>query len=107
MNQTVQELVEGHRDAVGVERVFGEPYERDGVTIIPAAKVLGGGGGGSGASADGGNQGSGTGFGLIARPVGAYVVRGDTVTWQPALDVNRVAAGLFVLAVLALRRRRR
>ena len=38
-------------DALTVRRVYGEPYEKNGVTIIPAAMVFGGGGGGGGASA--------------------------------------------------------
>jgi len=62
------EMIEQGKDAVAVGRVFGEPYERDGVTIIPAASVRGGGGGGDGGEA---NQGSGGGFGVSARPVGA------------------------------------
>ena len=33
---------------MSVHRVFGEPYEKDGATIIPVAKVAGGAGGGSG-----------------------------------------------------------
>ena len=36
------------RDTLTVKRVFGEPYEHDGVTIVPVASVMGGGGGGSG-----------------------------------------------------------
>lgn len=48
-----------------VKQVFGEPYERDGITVIPAAAVSGGGGGGGDASEAGG-----AGFGLSARPVG-------------------------------------
>ena len=48
MTQTIEELVKGHRDAITVKRVFGEPFQKDGVTVIPAAKVMGGGGGGRG-----------------------------------------------------------
>ena len=33
------ELVQQARDALTVKRVFGEPYERDGVAVIPAASV--------------------------------------------------------------------
>ena len=32
-------------DAISVRRVFGEPYEKDGLTVIPVASVAGGGGG--------------------------------------------------------------
>ena len=102
MHQTIEELVKGHRDAVTVKRVFGDPYEKNGLTVIPAAKVIGGGGGGAGESPDGQGQGSGTGFGIAAKPAGAFVIRGDEVKWEPAIDVNRVIAGIFMLSALAL-----
>ena len=44
----VQDVIAQARDTMTVKRVFGEPYEKDGVTIIPAARVQGGAGGGSG-----------------------------------------------------------
>ena len=97
----VQELLSGARDAVTVKRVFGEPYERDGVTVIPAAKVAGGGGGGAGQQGDG-SAGSGSGFGLGGRPAGAYVIKDGSVRWQPALDLNRMILGGQVVAIVAL-----
>lgn len=101
----IEEILSGARDVMTVGRVYGEPIERNGVTVIPVASVRGGGGGGGGTSPDGGQEGSGAGFGVTARPVGAYVIRGDTVEWQPALDPVRlgmagmVVAGLFVLTI--------
>jgi uncharacterized spore protein YtfJ len=99
---TVDELMKGHRDAITVKRVYGDPYEKDGVTVIPAAKVMGGGGGGEGEAPEGQGKGTGSGFGIAARPAGAYVIRGDDVRWLPAVDANRVIAGVFGLAALAL-----
>jgi uncharacterized spore protein YtfJ len=84
------ELMTAVRDGMTVSRVFGEPYERDGVTVIPAALVRGGAGGGSGRKAETQEEGDGGGFGLVARPVGAYVIKDGAVTWQPAVDVNRI-----------------
>lgn len=107
MSPDIDELLKGHRDAITVKRVFGEPYRENGVTIIPAARVMGGGGGGSGESPEGIGQGSGSGFGLAAHPAGAYVIRGSDVTWQPAVDVNRVVAGLLIYLTLRLMLRRR
>ena len=109
---SVEETLAGARDAITVKRVFGDPYEKNGVTIIPAASVAGGGGGGQGEDPidSGVAKGFGTGFGLTARPAGAYIIRGDDVRWQPAIDVNRILAGLFVLGALRLflgRKRRR
>ena len=52
-----RELIKGVREAMGVRQVFGEPVERDGVTVIPAATVIGGGGGGGGRAVAGGRRG--------------------------------------------------
>ncbi len=93
------------RDAVSVRRVFGEPYECDGVTVIPVARVGGGGGGGGGGGegpedgpSAGSGSGFGSGFGINARPVGVYEVRDGKVTWKPAVDAGRLARGGQVLA---------
>ncbi len=77
----VQETISNARDAITVKRVYGEAYERNGVTVIPAAAVAGGAGGGSGEGPEAGQSGGGGGFGLAGRPVGAYVIRGDQVRW--------------------------
>jgi uncharacterized spore protein YtfJ len=101
----VQQMLSQAGDALTVSRVFGEPYERDGVTIIPAASVRGGGGGGSGQEGEG-RSGGGGGFGITARPAGAYVIRGGEVSWTPALDLSRVIVGgqiVGLVAILALR----
>lgn len=44
----LEDMIERVQQAVDVRRVFGEPYVRDGVTVIPAAAVRAGAGGGSG-----------------------------------------------------------
>jgi uncharacterized spore protein YtfJ len=98
----VQEVLAQARDAMTVKRVFGEPYEKNGITVIPAARVQGGAGGGGGEGPEGQGKGSGTGFGLSARPVGAYLIRGDEVTWRPAVDLNRIVLGGQIVAIVAL-----
>lgn len=92
------------RDAMTVKRVFGEPYEKDGITIIPAAWVAGGAGGGGDAQGAGGS-----GFGLAAFPVGAYIIKDGYVAWRPALNVNIVvlAALLTFRTVVRARSKRR
>jgi uncharacterized spore protein YtfJ len=94
------ETISGARDAITVRRVYGDPYERNGIAVIPAAAVQGGGGGGGGE--EDGRTGGGGGFGLRARPVGAYVIRGEEVYWESALDLNRVILGGQLLALAAL-----
>jgi uncharacterized spore protein YtfJ len=98
VGRTIQEA----RDAITVRRVFGDPYEKNGVTVIPAAKVQGGAGGGTGEGPEGAGRGGGSGFGVNARPAGAFVIKGDDVAWRPAVDVNRVILGAQVVAILAL-----
>jgi uncharacterized spore protein YtfJ len=98
----VQDVIAQARDTMTVKRVFGEPYEKDGVTIIPAARVQGGAGGGSGEDPQGRGGGSGSGFGVTARPVGAFIVRDGDLSWRPAVDLNRIVLGGQVVAVVAL-----
>lgn len=109
----VRQLIEEARDTMTGRRVYSEPYERNGVTVILAARVQGGGGGGAGEgqgmpSKDGDDTGTGSGsgwgggFGLNARPVGAFVVRGDDVRFVPAVDVTRIAIGAQLVAMAAL-----
>jgi len=97
----VQELISGVRDTISVKRVYGDPYEKDGLTVIPAAVVRGGGGGGTGEQ-EGQATGSGGGFGVQARPSGAWIIEGDTVTWKPAVDVNRIVLGGQMVALAAI-----
>jgi uncharacterized spore protein YtfJ len=98
----VQDVLAGAQDSLTVKRVFGDAVEKDGMTVIPAAYVLGGGAGagaGNGASEDGERQGAGTGFAIFARPAGVYVVKDGNVAWRPAVDVNVIVLGGQLLAL--------
>ena len=98
----VQDVIAQAKDTLTVKRVFGEPYEKDGVTVIPAARVQGGAGGGSGEDPDSQGRGSGSGFGVTARPVGAFIIRDGDLSWRPAVDVNRIILGGQLVVVVAL-----
>ncbi|MET0763915.1 MAG: spore germination protein GerW family protein [Blastococcus sp.] len=99
------------RDTMTVSRVYGEPFEHDGVTIIPAAAVRGGAGGGTGKKGETGEEGEGGGFGVNASPAGAFVIKDGSVSWQPAIDVNRIVTvtvlGCVTVTWLLARGRRR
>lgn len=95
----IEEVLATARDAITVKRVYAEPYEKDGVTFIAAAN-LGGGGGGGGGHDKNGQEGEGGGFGVGARPAGAYVIKDGNVRWMPAVDVNRIAAIFGVVALV-------
>ncbi|HSE54828.1 MAG TPA: spore germination protein GerW family protein [Nocardioidaceae bacterium] len=102
----VTEVLSSAKDAITVKRVYAEPYEKDGLTVIPAAVVGGGAGGGTGHD-DKGQEGEGGGFGVSARPAGAYVIKDGQVSWRPAVDPNRIiaVAGLVLVAYLLTRPR--
>jgi uncharacterized spore protein YtfJ len=96
-NETLQDIMQRTIAGMDPGHVFAEPIERDGALFLPVAKVGGGGGGG------GDNEGSsGGGFGLSARPAGVFIIRDGGVTWQPALDLNRVILGGQIVAIVAL-----
>lgn len=88
------------KEAMTAERVFAEPVERDGTTVIGVAVVSGGAGGGG--SETKGDAGSGAGFGVGAKPAGVFVIRDGNVRWQPAIDVNRLVAVVGAVVIAAL-----
>lgn len=93
----VQEMLKGAQEAMTVQRVYGEAFERDGSTFIPVAEVRGGGGGGADEAGNGGG-----GFGAMASPAGMYVIRGGDAVWRPAVNVNRAIIGGQIVAIVAL-----
>jgi uncharacterized spore protein YtfJ len=96
----IKQTLAGAQDALTARRVYGEPYEKNGLAVIPAASIQGGGGGG-GTETEGTSDGGG-GFGLNARPIGAYVIRDGEVSWQPAFDLNRLILGCQLLGLVAI-----
>jgi uncharacterized spore protein YtfJ len=102
----IEEVMHTARDAITVKRVYAEPFDKDGITLIPAAAVRGGAGGGTGHDQKG-QEGQGGGFGVTAKPAGAYVIKDGKVTWRPAVDPNRVimTVGLVIVAYLLSRPR--
>ena len=118
----MDKVMDHARDAMTVKRVFGDPYEKDGLTIIPVANVMGGAGAGGGTSkgaADAAagddavtgdayagsgapDTGYGMGYGVRATPAGVYVIDAGEVTWKPALDMNRLTAQRAIVVVVGL-----
>ena len=79
------------------ERVFAPASVQDGITVIPAAHVRGGGGAGGGKVHD--EEGEGGGFGVSASPAGAIVIDGHDVKWKVPFDLNRVIVGGQVVGI--------
>src|SRR5256885_8885733 len=83
----VMDVVNQTKAAMRASEVFGTPYEKNGVTIIPAARIAGGAGGGGDQREP---QAGGVGFGVSAPPGGAFVIKGGEVSWQPPPHLDRV-----------------
>jgi uncharacterized spore protein YtfJ len=94
----IDELLSRATDSLDAKMVYTEPYEKDGITVIAAARLSGGGGGGNGQD-EKGQQGEGGGLGLTAKPVGAYVIKDGKLRWQPAIDVSRLLATIGAVTV--------
>src|SRR4030081_1047775 len=87
----IQEILAKAQDTVTGQRA-------DGLMLLPAASVSGGGGGGGGPADSGG----GVGYGVRARPVGAFVIKNGDVRWEPAIDATRIALRGMLIPIVAL-----
>jgi uncharacterized spore protein YtfJ len=117
-------LAERLRASASASSVFGEPVERDGVTVIPVARVRWGVGGGSGRGTGRGrgrgrgkagaaeatelneqgeqNEGTGGGGGVQASPLGFIELRGGQARYRRVHDPLRLAiAGLLLPITIA------
>ncbi|GAB7045087.1 spore germination protein GerW family protein [Catenuloplanes indicus] len=104
---TVETVIRELHDSAGADRVFGAPVVRDGVTVLPVARISGATAHGTAAAAisapgEPESPGSGAGSGLSAKPAGVYVIRDGAVCWRPAYDINRIILGGQIVAVTAL-----
>ena len=96
--------------AAKAAHIFGEPVERDGVTVIPVATArwgLGGGGGKRGFASR--QEGMGGGGGVIVHPVGYIEIKAGETRYRPIVDPKLVLgaalAGGFLLIGLIRRLR--
>jgi uncharacterized spore protein YtfJ len=95
----VESLADRIGKRAGAATVFGEPVERDEITVIPVARAGWGFGGGSGTSPDGSGGGEGGGGGAVAWPVGYIEIRGSETRFRPIIDLRPlVIIGAFGLA---------
>ena len=91
-----------------VKAVFGEPYQVNGRTVIPVAKVSYGFGFGAGRGnaklsganeSGGGGEGGGGGGRVSVRPVAVLEVSGTETRLKPIVDVTRLAIAGMALVV--------
>ena len=95
--------------------VFGEPVERDRITVIPVAKARWGFGGGAGQRKDEGSDGNqedgaGGGGGVLVTPVGFIEIKDNAANFRPIRTVSPSwiivggILGLFLLRETVKRR---
>ena len=100
--QGAAELLERVADKIGIhagaKAVFGEPVERDGVTVIPVAQTIIGTGAGSGSSADD-EVGAGGGGGALSRPLGYIEIGRGEARYVP-LQPTWMNPGALIATVL-------
>jgi uncharacterized spore protein YtfJ len=108
-----QDTMDTYLATADVGTVYGEPFEKDGNVIIPAAEIVAGFGFGlgsaQGASSDSDETGSGSGAGgggsIFSRPVAVIIASSEGVRIEPVLDITKIAlagltTGAFMLATL-------
>jgi uncharacterized spore protein YtfJ len=99
VDELLQRIGETVGDKANAATVFGQPVEREGITVIPVAKArfgFGGGGGGTeGATDVEGGGGGGGGGGAMVSPVGYIEVRAGSA------EFKRITGPVDMLAVVA------
>ncbi len=80
--------------------IYGEPVERDGVTVITVAKAIYGFGGGSGK--DDANAGSGGGGGAVIKPIGYIEIKNGKTRFRTTRDPLALIAAIASAASVIL-----
>ncbi|HUQ43618.1 MAG TPA: spore germination protein GerW family protein [Candidatus Limnocylindria bacterium] len=98
----VERMAERVGGTASVRAVFGDPIERDGITVIPVARVRYGFGGGAGngpasESRMAAGSGTGGGGGVSADPVGYLEIGPDGASFYP-ISSARPSAGFMLAA---------
>lgn len=98
-NNFIESLAQKLGKTANAATIYGEPVERDGVTVIPAAKAMYGFGGGADMKA--GEEGSGGGGGVAIKPVGYIEIKDGNTKFKSIPDPERVIKIIGVAGVVA------
>lgn len=97
---SVDRIAETLGASARAQNVYGDPVERDGVTVIPVAKIRYGFGGGGEVEKD--EYESGGGGGISVTPVGYVELRGGTSTYRPIRGAGAMVPMVAVAGLLGL-----
>jgi uncharacterized spore protein YtfJ len=96
----VERLAQRLGISANADSIYGEPVEREGVTVIPVAKAMYGFGGGSGKKA--GEEGTGGGGGVSITPIGYIEIKDGTTRFRSIRDSQMVMKIIAVSGLMAL-----
>ena len=99
IRQSIKEILDGALAKGDVRRVYGEPVERNGRTIIPVAHIGSGFGFGAGSGGEPGKEGEGGGGGgkVNGKPIGYIEITNDGSHFKPVYDITKLGR----MAILA------
>lgn len=107
MTDEIRNVVDQLHESGNARTVFGDPVERDRLTVVPVAKIGYGFGGGFGRGDEtddesGGGSGGGIGGGLSARPVGVIEISDHDTRFVsiPGRRRQAMIAGTFLLGLV-------
>jgi uncharacterized spore protein YtfJ len=102
-NSFLTQLIDRITLGTNARMIYGDPIERDGVTVIPVGKVRWGLGGGEGGDVEG-NGGSGGGGGITVSPIGFIEIKDGLARFRPIFDpaliVQIISASAFASLLL-------
>ena len=98
-NSFIERLAQKIGITANAKSIYGEPVERDGVTVIAVAKAVYGFGGGSGGKRN--EEGSGGG-GAVVTPVGYIEIKNGKTCFRPMRDRVSMIATLAATAPVIL-----
>ena len=99
-DELLQRIGETVGDSAKASTIFGEPVEREGITVIPVAKAKFGFGGGGGEGKQG--PGRGGGGGAAVSPLGYIELRDGTARFKRIPRPGNLFAAIATASLLAL-----
>ena len=107
-NELLEQIVQTVGRKANVSSVFGEPIEREGLTVIPVAKARFGFGGGGGSGSREGDEGGGGGGGggALVSPIGYIELHDGSAEFRrisTPMDFLALVAAASVIAVAVKR----
>jgi uncharacterized spore protein YtfJ len=102
--QSIRDILENALNKGDIRRVYGEPVERDGVTVVPIADIGSAFGFGAGSGGEPGKEGEGGGGGgkVNSKALGYLEITEGGTRFRPVYDATKIATWGIVAATFLL-----